>query len=173
VLLRVVTVGAAVLALAGCGGGGGSEEAATTTAVPTSSQLSPGCEVAVADEAITGFFDAVSSGDRARIRARLSPPDDFERLTVADSDGSTFTTTSRTKALDWLVGRHAFDERLRLLSMQVAPGIDANHDAVAGAASRVASDFPKRGITNRLYDFEGTIACLRGSISRLQLQGAG
>ena len=106
----------------------------------------------------------------AQIRAHLSPGDDFERLTVEDADGRTFTTTSRAKAVDWLVGRHAFDERLRLLSMQVAPGIDANHDAVAGAVSRIASDFSKRDITNRLYDFEGTVNCLRGSISRLQLQ---
>ena len=169
-LLRALAVGGAVLALAACGGGGGGSE--ESTAAPTTSQLAPGCEVAVADKAITGFLDAVSSGDRSRIRARLSPQDDFERLTVDDADGRTFTTTSRTKALDWLVGRHAFDDRLRLLSMQVAPGIDANHDAVAGAVSRVASDFPKRGITNRLYDFEGTINCLRGSISRLQLKGS-
>jgi len=162
VLLRGLALVLVAAALSACGGG--SKQTTTT------SDLAPGCEVAVAGRAITGYLAAVTSGSRTQIRAHLSPQSDFARLTVDDSDGRTFTTTSRAKAVDWLVGRHAFSEHERLLNVQVAPGTDENHDSITGTISRSAADFATRGITNRLADFAGSVACLSGTISQLQIR---
>ena len=163
-LLRLAPLLLAAVVFGGCGGGGGGSDGTST------SSLAPGCEVEVAERAVTGFLAAVTAGTRTRIAARIATGDDFQGLDVEDPDGRSFSTGSRGRAIDYLAGRHRFGERVRLLRQLVAPGADANHDDVQFTLTRTASDFPGRGITNRLARGDGTIDCIHGTISRWHVQ---
>ncbi len=125
----------------------------------------------VIERAVKGFFAAITAGDRAAIAKRLSPAGEFVRLTVVDADGRRFTSADRTKAIDYLVSRHRFDQRERLLQLIVAPGVDANHTAVQGVVSRSALDFRTRKIASRVSRFDGAVNCVRESITRWRVLG--
>ena len=162
-LLKLAAAAALALVLAGCGGGGEKKPAPATT-----SHLAPGCDVPSIERALRGYLAAVSSGDRAAIARRLSPADDFVRVTVIDLDGRRFSTTARAKAVAYLVSRHAQGERLRLIRLLVAPGVDANHVTVTGAVTRTARD---TGRDVAIYD--GAVSCVHGSITRWRLRPSG
>ena len=153
-LLRLGAVGAAALVLAGCGGG-------AKTASTTASELSPGCEVATANRAVSAFLGAVAGGDRAAIARRLAPAGEFVRLTVVGAGGRRYSTTSRAAALDYLAGRHRYGERARLLRLVVSRGVDANHDSVQFTLTLVATD-----IGRTIVHGDGAIDCLSGTVSR-------
>jgi hypothetical protein len=159
VLLRLAALAAAAVALTACGGGGG------TSSTASDDSLAPGCEVAVMGRSVRAFLAAISSGDRAKLDRRLSPADDFVRLTVIDPEGRRFSTADRGKALDYLAARHAQNESLRVLQLRVARGVDANHDTVTGSATRVAAD-----VGRDLVAFDGAVDCVHGSISRWRLR---
>jgi hypothetical protein len=159
VLLRRVAVAGAALALAGCGGG---HETTTT------SSLAPGCEAPAMSSVVRSYFAAISNGDRAALDRSLSPADDFVRLTVEGADGSRFSTADRAKALAYLAGRHAHGERLRLLELAAAQGVDVNHDTVVGTATRTAQDGGRAVVA-----FDGAVNCVTRSISRWRIRPSG
>ncbi len=158
-LLRLAVAAAVVLALAACGSK--QQTGTRTTALP------PGCDVPTIEAVVTGFFDAANRGDAARLRGYLAPTD-FGTYTVA-SEG--FSTSSTAKALAYLARRHAAGEHVRLLALRVRPGTDANHVEVQVDTTRVARDFPKRGITNRLARVTGTVNCVSRSLSSWDVLG--
>ncbi len=120
------------------------------------------------ERTLTSFFEAVTNGNRQALDRRLSPADDFVRLTVIAPDGSRFSTAERAKALDYLVSRHAQGEALRLIRLQVAPGVDANHVTVTGAVTRVARDSGRD-----VAVFDGAVGCVHESVTRWRLRPSG
>jgi hypothetical protein len=148
VLLKLAAAGA-VLALAGCGGSSHDAETTTTSSFP------PGCTVAEVDTIVTTFL---SHPDY------LAPPSFFQVYATTESDGRKFSTRSRSKALSYLRARIALGERMRLLSLRVAPQ-DVNHVRITFRLTRFAPDFRARAIFTRLTQGAGTIDCAHGRIA--------
>lgn len=163
-LLRLAPVLAPTVAAlaAGCGGG-------TTPA--TTSSLPPGCDVGSIEPVVTGFLGAVSSGDAAALRRRVSAAPNY---LVHDGSGRRerrVHMTTRRAVLAYYARRARLGEKSRLITLRVAPGIDANHVLVEFRLTRVAHDFPRRGITTRLATATGRVNCVHGTIERLLVQG--
>jgi hypothetical protein len=158
VLLRLVAIAAVALVAAGCGGARKQPQ--------SGSQLPPGCEVTVAQRAVTGLLTAVTAG--RGIGRWVATGDDFRGLAVAEPDRR-FLTNDRAKAIRFLERRHRYGENLRLLQMVVAPGGDANHVAIRFVISRVARDLPARGIRSHSASGDGIVSCLSARVSRWRL----
>lgn len=157
-LLRAAALAAVVLVAASCGG--------KSAAPQPKSELPPGCEVVGIAQVVRGLLAAVTAGDERRIARLLSNPDDFQGLTVVDPD-RTFATRSPAKAARWLAGRHRYRESERLLQLVVGKGADANHVAIRLTFTRIASDFPARGIRTHSAAGAGAVDCVTRTVSRL------
>jgi hypothetical protein len=157
VLLRALTVGVLAFAAAGCGGGddGGTTEAGTTT-----TDLPPGCLVE----------DVQAIVDRFLKRGDLAPPGFFQVYGTNESDGRKLLTRNRAKAVAEIKRRQRFDERQRVISLQVAPE-DINHVRMTFDLTRIADDFIKRGITTRIASGAGTIDCAHGKVAAWVVKG--
>jgi hypothetical protein len=156
VLLRALAVGVLAFAAAGCGGGdGGTTEAGTTT-----TDLPPGCLVE----------DVQAIVDRFLKRGDLAPPGFFQVYGTNESDGRKFLTRNRAKAVAEIKRRQRFDERQRVISLQVAPE-DINHVRMTFDLTRIADDFIKRGITTRIASGAGTIDCAHGKVAAWVVKG--
>lgn len=156
-LLRALAVGVLAFAAAGCGGGddGGTTEAGTTT-----TDLPPGCLVE----------DVQAIVDRFLKRGDLAPPGFFQVYGTNESDGRKFLTRNRAKAVAEIKRRQRFDERQRVISLQVAPE-DINHVRMTFDLTRIADDFIKRGITTRIASGAGTIDCAHGKVAAWVVKG--
>jgi hypothetical protein len=163
VLLRGLPVLVAACAVAaGCGGG---DEPATTSSLP------PGCEVSAIDPIVTRFLDAVTAGDPAGLKRVVAPRPNY---LVHDGSGRherRVHLTSKPAVLAYFARRHRLGERMRLISMRVAPGADANHVLVDLHLTRVANDFPRRGIVTRLATGAGRVDCVAETIDKLLIRG--
>jgi hypothetical protein len=155
----------AVAVLAACGGG--SKQAATTT-----SQLPPGCDVKSSESVVSSFLDAVTKGDRAAIRKLLAA--ELRLFEVHDGRGAgarNLLVTTKPKALAYLDGRIAQHEQLRLVNLQVHPADDANHAIVTFTITRLADDFRRRNIPNRIATGDGILNCVDGTVEGWSMQG--
>ncbi len=163
-LLRPLAAALAVLALAGCGG---SKEAETTT-----SELAPGCEVARIDHVVGSYLTAITHGDRPALRRLVA--DDFRLLEVHDGRGAGERDVSvRTKAaaLRYLDQRIRLHERLRLVNLQVEQADDVNHVLINFTVTRLADDFRRRSIPNRLATGDGVVDCVDANIEGWSIEG--
>jgi hypothetical protein len=161
VLLRGVAAVALVAAVAGCGGG----RPTTTTS------LAPGCDVPRITAIVNGFFDAVSTGDQARLGRLVSISPRYLIHDGTAANERRVALNSRAGVLRYFAARHRFGERARMISLRVAPGTDANHVLIDGRLTRTATDFPRRGITTRLASVTARVNCVTRRIERLLVQG--
>ncbi len=153
-LLRSASAVTAVVLLAGCGGSG--KQAASTAG----SQLPPGCGVDQVDAIVTGFLTD----------PELAPAPFFQLYASSESDGRTFRTRQRGRALAHLQARFALGERDRLLSLRVF-GQDINHVQITYQLTRYAPDFRSRGIHSRLARGVGTVDCAHGKVASWAVKG--
>jgi hypothetical protein len=161
-LIRLAVLVAACALAAGCGGGG---EPATTSSLP------PGCEVSSIDPIVTGFLEAASGGDADGLRRFVAPRPNY---LVHDGSGRherRVHLTSKPAVLAYYARRHRLGEHMRLISMRLAPGADANHVLIDLQLTRVANDFPRRGITSRLASGAGRVDCVGETIDKLLIRG--
>jgi hypothetical protein len=152
VLLRTAAATAAVLALAACGGSKKPDLA--------KSALPPGCTVEEVSSTIHDFLTAPT----------LAPPGFFEVYGSRESDGRTFLTRKRAKALVHLRARHRLGERSRLIRLRIAQQ-DVNHARITFALTRLGPDFRRRGISGRLVNGAGTIDCAHQKVAAWVSQG--
>jgi hypothetical protein len=159
---------AAVLCVAvlGACGGGDSKEAATT------SELPPGCDAKSSGAVVESYLAAVTKRDRAAVRKVLA--NDLRLFEVHDGRGSgerNLSVKTKAKALAYVDSRIAQHEQLRLVNLQVQPADDANHVIVTFTITRLANDFRKRNIPNRVATGDGILNCVNGTIEGLTIQG--
>jgi hypothetical protein len=157
VLLRAAALGASALALAACSGSAKSDGAATTT---TAADLPPGCTVPEVEQVVTDFL----------AKPDLAPPSFFQVYAAYDSDGRSFVTRNRAKALAHLRVRRLLGERDRLIELRVSPQ-DVNHVRITYKVTRYAPDFAERGIHSRLADGGGTVDCAHGKVAAWAQRG--
>jgi hypothetical protein len=150
VLLRATAITALVLALVACGGSP-KKGAGTTTGT---AGLPPGCTVPEVERIVTGFL----------AEPDLAPAPFFQVYAAYDSDGRSFVTRNRGKALAHLRVRLLLGEHDRLIQLRVAPQ-DVNHVRITYKGTRTAPDFARRGIHTRLTDAGGTIDCAHGKVA--------
>jgi hypothetical protein len=100
----------------------------------------------------------------------LAPPSFFEIYAAYETDGRTFVSRKRAKALAHLRARQAAGERSRLLSLRVSPQ-DVNHARITFSLTRFAPDFRARGIHTRLARGGGTIDCAHGLVAAWVMKG--
>ena len=155
-LLRATALSILVLSLAACGGSS-KKGAATTTGA---ADLPAGCTVPEVERIVTDFLK----------KPDLAPPSFFQVYASYDSDGRSFVTRNRVKALAHLRLRLMLGERDRLISLRVAPQ-DVNHVRVTYRGTRYAPDFRRRGIHMRLTDAGGTIDCAHGKVAAWAQKG--
>src|SRR5207247_791590 len=79
--------------------------------------------------------------------------------------------TRRAGVLRYFAERHKLREHVRMISLRVAPGIDANHVLIDFRLTRSARDFPRRGITARLASGTARVNCVTDRVERLLIQG--
>jgi hypothetical protein len=151
----VLTLAGSVLTLAACGGS--SKQAAPTMGGP---DLPPGCTVSEVDRIITGFL----------AKPDLAPPSFFQVYAAYESDGRSFVTRNRAKALAHLRVRLLLGERDRMIQLRVAPQ-DVNHVRITYKGTRYAPDFRRRGIYMRLTEAGGTIDCAHGKVAAWAQRG--
>jgi hypothetical protein len=156
VLLRAAALATLVLTPVACGESS-KKDAATTT---TGSALPPGCTVPEVERIVTDFL----------AKPDLAPPSFFQVYAAYDSDGRSFVTRNRVKALVHLRARLKLGERDRLIELRVAPQ-DVNHVRITYRGTRYAPDFARRGIHMRLTDAGGTIDCAHGKVAAWAQRG--
>ncbi len=164
-LLRSIGLLVAASVLAACGGS--SKEAATTT-----SGLPPGCEVEQTEAVVDDFLAAVSRGDRVAAQKLLA--DDLRLFEVHDGRGRGerhFLARTKAKAMRYVDERIRHHERLRLVNLQVQPADDNNHVLVTFTLTRLADDFRRRGIPNRVAQGDGVVDCVEGNLEGWSVQG--
>jgi hypothetical protein len=157
VLLRAAALATLVLALAACGGS--SKQGAATTTADTA-DLPPGCTVPEVERIVTDFL----------AKPDLAPAQFFQVYAAYDSDGRSFVTRNRGKALAHLRVRLLLGEHDRLIQLRVAPQ-DVNHVRITYKGTRSAPDFARRGIHTRLTDAAGTIDCAHGKVAAWAQKG--
>jgi hypothetical protein len=162
VLLRPAAAAALALIAAGCGGGGKPE--------PTTS-LAPGCEVDRIAKIVNGFLGAVNAGDQARLARFVSVSPSYLIHDGAGAKERRVHLTRRSGVLRYFAERHRLRERERMISLRVAPGIDANHVLIDFRLTRTAADFPRRGITGRLAGATARVNCVTDRVERLLIRG--
>src|SRR5207247_2796801 len=119
------------------------------------------------------FLDALTAGNTVRLRRFVPSSPNY---LVHDGDAANerrVHLTHRGDALRYFARRHRARERARMISLRVAPGLDANHVLVTLRLTRTAADFPGRGITTRLAAGTGRVSCVTGRVERLLIQGPG
>jgi hypothetical protein len=156
VLLRATPLATLVLTLVACGGSS-QKGAATTT---SRADLPPGCTVPEVERIVTGFLK----------KPDLAPPSFFQVYAAYDSDGRSFVTRNRAKALAHLRVRLMLGERDRLIELRVAPQ-NVNHVRITYKGTRNAPDFRHRGIHMRLAEAGGTIDCAHGKVAAWAQRG--
>jgi hypothetical protein len=154
VLLRLLAA-AAVLALAGCGGS--EKNARTTTAGP---EFPPGCTLPEVERIVTSFLRTPD----------LAPPSFFQVYASYESDGRSFVSRQRAKALAHLRVRRLLGEQDRLIELRVSPQ-DVNHARITFRTTRYGPDFRDRGISGRLSSGGGTIDCAHGKVAAWAQRG--
>jgi hypothetical protein len=152
VLLRLAALACAAVALSGCGG-------SKTAAAPTSG-LPPGCTVAEVDGIITAFL----------AHPTLAPPGFFQVYATYESDGGKFVTRKRAAALARIRAREAAGEKLRLISLRVAPQ-DFNHARATVTLTRFAPDFGPRKLHGRVARGAATIDCAHQKVAAWVVKG--
>ena len=147
-LLRLgATAALAALLAAGCGGGKTKEDVAN-------SALPPGCTVAEVAQTIDQFLK----------HPTFAPPGFFETYGSRESDGRTFLTHSRAKALAHARARVKLGERTRVIRLRVAQE-DVNHVRITFLLTRFGPDFRKRGIPGRLVRGAGRMDCAHQKVA--------
>jgi len=162
VLLKAAAAVALAVIAAGCGGGSKPER--TTS-------LAPGCEVDRIAKIVNGFLGAVNSGDRARLGGFVSVSPSFLIHDGTGKNEQRVHLTRRSGVLRYFAERHRLHEHARMISLRVAPGIDANHVLIDFRLTRTAADFPRRGITARLASGTARVNCVTDRVERLLIQG--
>jgi len=154
VLLRLLAA-VSVLAVAGCGADAKKTE--TTTA---GVELPPGCTVPEVEQIVTAFLRTPD----------LAPPSFFEVYASYESDGRSFVSRRRARALAHLRLRRRLGEQDRLIQLLVSPQ-DANHARITFRLTRYGPDFRDRGISGRLSEGGGTIDCAHGKVAAWAQRG--
>lgn len=94
----------------------------------------------------------------------------FQLYATYESDGGKFITRKRAAALAHLRARQAAGERLRVISLRVAPQ-DVNHVRITFEVTRYAPDFGKRRLHGRVANGAGTIDCAHQQVAAWILKG--
>jgi hypothetical protein len=147
VLLRIGAAAAMALVLAACGGGAKKED-------PVQSALPPGCTVPEVAKTVNAFLADPT----------FAPVELFEVYGSRESDGRTFLSRSRAKALAHVRARRRLGERSRLIRLRIAPQ-DVNHVRITFQLTRFGPDFRRRGIFGRLVAGAGTVDCAHQKVA--------
>jgi hypothetical protein len=164
VLPLLAVAALAVAALGACGSS--SKQTATT------SELPPGCDVDRSQSVVMSFLAAVTNGDHAAVRKLLA--NDLRLFEVHDGRGAGergLIVKTKPKALAYLNSRIAQHESQRLVNLQVQPADDANHVLITFTITRLADDFRRRGIPNRIATGDGILDCVDGTVEDWTIQG--
>ena len=151
-LLRLAALASVALVLAACG--------SSKNAAAPKSNLPPGCTVAEVDGIVNAFL----------AHPAVAPTSMFQLYATYESDGGKFITRKRAVALAQLRARQAAGEKLRLISLRVAPQ-DINHVRVTFELTRFAPDFGPRKIHGRVANGAGTIDCAHQKVAAWIVKG--
>lgn len=153
-LLRLGATALLVALLATSCGGGKKKENAATSALP------PGCTVPEVAQTIKSFL----------AHPTFAPPAFFETYGSRESDGRTFLTHSRGKALAHARARVKLGERSRVIRLRIAQQ-DVNHVRITFLLTRYGPDFRKRRIHGRLVRGAGRMDCAHQKVAAWVTQG--
>ncbi len=172
--------------------GAGEAPPATATAGGSPVGSAPGCAVAGVARTVTAFIAAFNAGDQARLADFFAPlgsdgadgardpgnPDQFQWYSVTEGleriTGTPpppwrhFVAHNRATALAYFAARHAQGERLELLMLGVALGVETTPTVVdiSYVLRRDAADLPPvLGGPGRLANGKGAINCRRGQLT--------